>query len=135
MHSLNTIKEQNKSNAKKLIDLTLKNGGSSFNCDLEVINFKKGFAVSTWEISQTSNLESLEKKLNRFPSGKRFNWRRSCNEGQFYGLWIDDNRVFHLDRCDLISDYYQAVQLGKDNAQKAIYDFKNEIEINLEGGK
>ena len=138
MHSLNTIKQQNKSNAKKLIDLTIKNGGVSFNNELEAINYENGFAVGTWDILKTTNLEALEKELNRIMNGEGTNLYRNSKlntkNGLFYGLWIDENKVAHLDECVLIGEYYQAVQYGKDKDQKAIYDFKNGIEINLKGG-
>ena len=132
MHSLNTIKEQNKSNAKKLIDLTIKNGGASFNNELEAINYENGFAVGTWDILKTTNLEALEKELNSILNQQT---KLNTKNGLFFGLWIDKDKVAHLDQCVLIGEYYQAVQYGKDKDQKSIYDFKNEIEINLKGGK
>jgi len=63
MHSLNTIKEQNKSNAKKLIDLTIKNGGVSFNNNLEALTLKEGFAVGIKPIKEVNESFSNDKKV------------------------------------------------------------------------
>jgi hypothetical protein len=136
MHSLNTIKEQNKSNAKKLIDLTLKNGGVSFNNDLEPLALKKGFAVGIEEIFFGGNLKELERILNTL---EPFNAHCIDDEGKdykcFFGLWVDSKGIFYLDKSINILDYQTAVNYGKHFKQQAIYDFKNEIEIKLKGGK
>tara|TARA_R110002020_G_scaffold405367_1_gene615356 strand:- start:160 stop:645 length:486 start_codon:yes stop_codon:yes gene_type:complete len=161
MHSLNTIKEQNKSNAKKLIDLTLKNGGVSFNNDLEPLTLKEGFAVGIKEIlcansnqegtkynhescsdgckiehvPSVPTLENLEKTLNTLdPFNAHCIDEMGKGYNAFYGLWVESG-WFYLDGCIQILDYQTAVNYGKHFKQQAIYDFKNEIEINLEGGK
>tara|TARA_R110000751_G_scaffold227417_1_gene329301 strand:- start:49 stop:465 length:417 start_codon:yes stop_codon:yes gene_type:complete len=138
MHSLNTIQEQNKSNAKKLIDLTIKNGGASFNNDLKSLTFKQGFAVGTKEVLQGNNFEELERILNKLePYKATFTDASQGNviTNGFYGLWIDAKGIFYLDKSINILDYQTAVNYGKKFEQISIYDFKNEIEINLEGGK
>jgi hypothetical protein len=133
MHSLNTIKQQNKSNAKKLIDLTIKNGGVSFNSNLEELNYKEGFAVGIYNRINlvTINRKELEIQLNKISKDIEF---RLDRVDEFFGLWVN-NGIFYLDRTFLEHNYNKAVYLGQFNKQKAIYDFKNKIEINLEGGK
>ena len=146
MHSLNTIKEQNKSNAKKLIDLTIKNGGVSFNNNLEELPFKTGFAVAYEEVNRFKNsvyadgLE-LEKTLNKLPDLKgNFSDVNQEPTALFYGLWSDSHtingsvydEIFILDKVALILDYQTAVEVGIQNYQTAIYDFKNKIGIILE---
>jgi hypothetical protein len=139
MHSLNTIKQQNKSNAKKLIDLTLKNGGVSFNNNLQELPFKTGFAVAHEEVDRfttslsTGDLE-LEKALNKLPA---------LNPDEFYGLCLENHTIqgeiydsyYILDKVRLIMNYDSAVRYGRKYGQKSIYDFKHGIEIKLEGGK
>ena len=148
MHSLNTIKEQNKSNAKKLIDLTIKNGGVSFNNNLEPLPFKEGFAVAHEEVSKVKNSLSaegleLEKALNKLPDLKgNFSDVNQKPTDLFYGLWLENHTIqgeiydsyYILDKVCLIMDYDSAVKYGKIWEQKSIYDFKHGIEINLEGG-
>jgi hypothetical protein len=137
MHSLNTIKEQNKSNAKKLIDLTIKNGGVSFNNNLEPLALKEGFAVGIEEVFFGDNLEELERTLNKLESYKATftdaSQGNTITKG-FYGIWVDSKGIFYLDKSINILDYQTAVNYGKKFEQISIYDFKNEIEINLEGG-
>jgi len=141
MHSLNTIIEQNKSNAKKLIDLTLKNGGVSFNNDLEPLTLKEGFAVGIKPMKEVyENFSNDEKDIESILNTlEPFNAHCIDEMGKgykaFYGLWVSELGVFYLDGCIQILDYQTAVNYGKHFNQKAIYDFKNEIEINLEGGK
>jgi hypothetical protein len=141
MHSLNTIKEQNKSNAKKLIDLTIKNGGVSFNNNLVRLTLKEGFAVGIKPIKEVNESFSNDKKviekiLNTLEPFKASYIDEKGKEYKcFYGLWVSELGVFYLDGCIQILDYQTAVNYGKHFEQKAIYDFKNEIEINLEGGK
>lgn len=149
MHSLNTIQEQNKSNAKKLIDLTIKNGGVSFNNNLQELPFKTGFAVAYEEVNRfkksvyVEGLE-LEKTLNKLPDlniDKSESWKRIF--GEFYGLWLENHTIqgevydsyYILDKVRLVFNYETAVRYGREYGQKSIYDFKNKIEINLEGGK
>ena len=134
MHSLNTIKEQNKSNAQKLIDLTIKNGGVSFNSNLEELPFKKGFAVAYEEVNRfkksvyVEGLE-LEKTLNKLPF-LNGNFTEANNEPTdlFYGLWFDSytingsvyDELFILDKVCLIDDYQTAVEFGLKNYQTSI---------------
>lgn len=145
MHSLNTIKQQNKSNAKKLIDLTLKNGGVSFNNDLEPLALKEGFAVGIKPIKEVyENFSNDEKDIESILNTlEPFNAHCTDEMGTyniqgynaFYGLWVSELGVFYLDGCIQILDYQTAVNYGKHFKQQAIYDFKNEIEIKLKGGK
>lgn len=149
MHSLNTIKQQNKSNAKKLIDLTIKNGGVSFNNNLKELPFKTGFAVAHEEVSRfkksvyTEGLE-LEEALNKLPDLKgNFSDVNQKPTDLFYGLWLENHTIqgeiydsyYILDKVCLIMDYDSAVRCGREWEQKSIYDFKHGIEIKLEGGK
>ena len=148
MHSLNTIKQQNKSNALKLIDLTIKNGGVSFNNKLSELPFKEGFAVAFEEVNRfkksvyADGLE-LEKTLNKLPVlNGNFTDVNQKPTNLFYGLWFDSytingsvyDEIFILDKVCLIHDYQTAVEFGIKKYQTSIYDFKNKIEIKLEGG-
>ena len=140
MHSLNTIKQQNKSNALKLIDLTIKNGGVSFNNNLEALTLKEGFAVGIKPIKEVNESFSNDKKVIEKILNTLEPFKANCIDEKgkeyncFYGLWVSELGVFYLDGCVQILDYQTAVNYGKHFEQIAIYDFKNEIEINLKGG-
>ena len=134
MHSLKTIKEQNKSNAKKLIDLTIKNGGVSFNNELLPIEFSDGFIVSILRVIKTVDYQELEKKINHLKHNA-YMLRFQGFNSEFYGIYQDNYSQFHLDRNILLKDYQEAFNLGLRRKQLSIWDCKNGIEIKLKGGE
>ena len=115
MHSLNTIIEQNKSKARKLIDLTLKNGGVSFNHGLNPLKINKGFTVSIENNLTTDNLLEVEKALNRLSQ------KRVCHVGCFFGLWIRD-KLIYLDSNINLPNKELALEIANDRKEIAIYD-------------
>lgn len=47
-----------------------------------------------------------------------------------FGFWIDENKVY-LDISNVYDSFHEAVVLGKENNQKAIYDLLKNEEIRL----
>ena len=119
MHSLEEIKTINRSKAKKLIDETIKNGGVSFDSNLNKLVFNDGYTVSISSALKTKNKTELEAALNRL---EKIN--------SFYGLWIDDE-IFYLDMNINVSNKTLALELGKEFNQIAIWSEREERVILL----
>jgi len=120
MHDLSTIIEKNKSKARKLIDLTLNNGGVSFNHGLNPLKINKGFTVSIKSIIETKDIQEIEKQLNKLPY---FN-------GYFYGLWLNKG-IYYLDINTNINDRKEAIETGKLHKQISIFDEANKTEVKI----
>ena len=50
---------------------------------------------------------------------------------KYVGLWTDKKGVKNIDPVRVIYDLEVAKQIGRDNNQKCIWDFKNGVEIPL----
>ena len=114
MHGLQTIKAMNRSKAKKLIDKTIKNGGVSFNSNLNRLVLNDGYTVSIVTLIKTKDKTKLETALNRL---EKIN--------SFFGLWLDKG-VFHLDINVNVSSKSLAFELGKEFNQIAIWSEREE---------
>ena len=104
------------------------------------LTLKEGFAVGIKPIKEVNESFSNDKKVIEKILNTLEPFKANCIDEKgkeyncFYGLWVSELGVFYLDGCVQILDYQTAVNYGKHFEQIAIYDFKNEIEINLKGG-
>jgi hypothetical protein len=79
------------------------------------LNATTGYWVGIEEIDLSNILDSVE-------------------VGEFVGFWTDpENGKVWIDRVLHFTDLTMAIEAGKLNEQKAIYDIANETEIYLEG--
>lgn len=120
MHGLQTIIEQNKSKAVKLIDLTKLNGGVTFDGELNIVTPSNGYTVSIANIS-TSTGKNIESQLNDLKSKGLFG---------VFGLWIDGSR-WYFDENLIVEHKETALKIARKFDQLAIWDNANNKEIRL----
>lgn len=115
-------------NLKNIIKEGLKNGGFTIDSFYQSIKAKNGYMVSLANSEQTfdinTDLNILEKAITEYQA-------KIANKRNYYiGLWVDDNLIY-LDISKHYTSKNQAVKVGIDNEQLAIYDIKNQSSIYL----
>ena len=50
---------------------------------------------------------------------------------QVIGAWVNDDNYAYIEVSDIVFDREQAIALGKERGEEAIWDFKNNCEIKL----
>lgn len=109
---------------KEIIKHIKVNGGGTFTSTLDSANLTSGFMVSYEQYEQVVSLEtahtteikgiaSIAKSLNAY-----------------VGTWLNDGKIY-LDISTHVKNLNDAITLGKQNNQLAIYDIKNDTVINL----
>ena len=53
------------------------------------------------------------------------------NYQQVIGAWVNDDNYVYIEVSDIVFDREEAIALGKKRGEEAIWDFKNNCEINL----
>jgi hypothetical protein len=127
----------------KIMQETAKNGGLSIkqflpNGNIEKHNFNYGYVVSVkpFELkTKTLDYETLNNHFKRFDNqfndiGLSFFDYLNLQQYNFIGVWRYRG-YYYVDVNALIVDYKQALSLGLENKQKAIYDCKNNKTIKL----
>ena len=56
------------------------------------------------------------------------------NYQQVIGAWVNDDDYAFIEVSDIVFDREQAIALGKERGEEAIWDFKNNCEIKLTSG-
>lgn len=103
-----------------MINTILNNGGATLNKDLTQAKLAGGYMVSlkgSEEIHPSLTLKALRDYSRRVSIG-------------FLGVWIDKGKVY-LDNSINIDNLEEAIKLGKENDQLAIYDIVNDAVIEL----
>lgn len=111
---------------KKIIEI-IENKGATLDKDYKSINKKVGFMVSLYgeEIkTDIKNIEEIKKEIEK----KKEKIKNIDNV--YIGLWVD-NDIMYIDLSIHIIDYMEALEVGRDNKQLAIYDLKNNNSIYL----
>ena len=104
---------------KKLINEIIKNGGATLTSTLEDAELKNGYMVSEVGAEKTFRLdevEEIEKTLIEYAE------KISANE--YVGAWVDDNKLY-IDISRHYKSKKQALRVGADNKQLAIFDIAN----------
>lgn len=104
---------------KKLIDEIIKNGGATLTSTLENAELKNGFMVSEVGAEKTfelTDIEGIEKTL--------IEYAEKISANQFVGAWVDDNKLY-IDISRHYKSKKQALRVGADNKQLAIFDIAN----------
>ena len=105
----------------------IKNEGATLDCNLNDFKSDRGFMVSIkgQEVKIDKNdIEEIKKEVEKkreFIKDKR---------GLYVGLWIEDD-VLYIDVSIHIIDYVKALEVARNNDQKAIYDLKKNDSIYL----
>ena len=53
------------------------------------------------------------------------------NYQQVIGAWVNDDNYVYIEVSDIVFDREEAIALGKERGEEAIWDFKNNCEIKL----
>lgn len=113
------------------IEVNSGESGATFNFDGQKVNFEKGYMVSRKSPSLILSYSQFE-KLTLDSLGellKKLYFKAS--KFDYLGYWFDDQKIY-IDLSINIENKSQAIQFGLANDQKAIWDCKNEITINLQ---
>ena len=108
---------------KKLIEKIIKNGGATLTSTLEDADLKNGYMVSEVGAERVFGLdevEEIEKTL--------IEYAEKITTNQFVGAWMDDDKLY-IDISRHYKSKKQALRVGADNKQLAIYDIANEESI------
>jgi len=100
---------------KKIMEETFKNGGCT-----PIIQGR--YVVGLEEDGEVFNMEhksSIQKCIARF-----------INNGITVGTWLHDKKIY-IDKNIQLNDLEEAIQIGRENHQLAIYDCKENKEILL----
>lgn len=106
-------------------------GGATLNKNGEDFVSNKGFMVSIkgQEVKVDKNdIQGIKKEIEKkreFIKDKK---------GLYIGLWLDSDIMF-IDVSIHILDYNEALEVARDNDQKAIFDLKNKTSIYLNYSK
>ena len=113
-------------NNKKIMEI-IKNEGATLDCNYNSFNSNIGYMVSLkgQEVKVNKNdIENIKKEIEKkreFIKDKK---------GLYVGLWVDSDIMF-IDISIHIIDYMEALEIARNNDQKAIFDLKNKDSIYL----
>ena len=102
----------------------IKNGGS-IDKQYKQITEKSGFMVSKYGYEKTFNnndIESIKQCI--------IEYQKIINKNEYIGIWKNNDLVY-IDISKHYNDKKQALQVGKNNKQLAIYDLKNNCSIDI----
>ena len=111
---------------KKIMEI-IKNEGATLDYNLKDFNSNVGFMVSIkgQEIKvNKNNIQGIKKEIEKkreFIKNKK---------GLYVGLWVD-NDIMYIDVSIHIINYLEALEVGRNNNQLAIYDLKHKNSIYL----
>ena len=98
---------------KNIIEYTIKNGGCSFNSNLDILEDLKGYTISIqkYEYKTTiKNIDEIEKNiLKKMEIVKN-------RKNYIIGTWIDDG-ILYIDINKIEKNYTRAVEFGKSQKQ------------------
>ena len=111
---------------KRIIEI-IENEGATLDKDYNDFKSENGFMVSLkgQEVQVNKNdIENIKKEIEKkrdFIKDKK---------GLFIGLWLEDD-IMYIDVSIHIINYLRALEVARNNEQKAIYDLKNSDSIYL----
>lgn len=105
--------------------LKLINNGGSINADLKESTEKSGFFVSLFGYEKTfrcNDIEGIKETIKEY--------QKIIKKNEYIGIW-NNNGVVYVDISKHYKDKKQALQVGKNNKQLAIWDVKNNCNIDI----
>lgn len=112
---------------KNIIDYTQKNGGCSFNSNLEILEDLKGYTISIQKFEYKTDIQkyneiekNILKKMEIVKNKKNY----------IIGTWID-NGILYIDINKIEMNYTRACDFGRSQKQIAIFDNVNKKSIYL----
>lgn len=110
---------------KKLIKKILENGGATLDAKLEDADLTKGYMVSevgAEKVFGLDDVEGIEKTLKEYAE--------KITSNEYVGAWVDDNKLY-IDISKHYKSKKQALKVGAENKQLAIYDIASAESIYL----
>lgn len=100
-------------------------GGATLNKHGEDFIANEGFMVSLFGAEfKTTDEEIAKNKIEEYIE------KIKTEEGLFVGVWLDEGEVY-VDLSIHILDYNEALEVARNNKQKALFDLKNKTSIYL----
>ena len=100
-------------------------GGATLNKYGKDFVSNNGFMVSVFGAEfKTTDEEKAKSKIEEYIE------KIQTQEGLFVGVWVDEGEVY-VDLSIHILDYNEALEVARNNKQKAIFDLKNKTSIYL----
>ena len=123
-----TTEESKKGNLNDFIDLTKKEGGCTFNLNTSEINPERGYAVAM--ANRELVIDNLTPEILK--GYIEFNIDKLADVDYFIGSWASDGKVY-LDTVNIVNNLEDAIIIGMNNDQLAIFDLSLGKEIKLPG--
>lgn len=101
------------------------NNGGSLDKQYKQITEKSGFMVSKYGYEKTFQTEDIEEIKQAI-----LQYNKILCKNEYIGIWKNNNIVY-IDISKHYNDKKQALQVGKNNKQLAIYDLKNNCSIDI----
>lgn len=111
----------------KIINEAIKNGGATLTATLDNASLKYNYMVSLYGHEATFKVDDMEGLKEGL---KAYQKKASGKKDLYIGLWVNDGLVY-LDLSINICKKRDALRIGKQNKQKAIYDVKNNKDIKI----
>ena len=102
----------------------IKNGGS-IDTEYNSIKETSGFMVSKYGYEKTFKNDDIEGIKNTIKE-----YQKIICKNEYIGIW-NNNGVVYVDISKHYNSKKQALQVGKNNKQLAIYDLKNNCDIDI----
>ncbi len=116
-------------NLQKLYLNILNEGGSTYDTKNDMF-ISNGYAVSIHkEYEEVVNIDDFTTLTILKYYEKNYKVFKN-DPNAYFGFWIDGNKVY-LDISNVYFDFNEAVALGKENKQLAIYDLSKNEDIRL----
>lgn len=109
-------------NIKEIIDEIKNNGGLTLAADYKKANNKSGFYVSKLGYERIISFNTLADNLKEYKS--------KLQKNEYVGLWLN-NGMLYIDITKHYKNKKEAIKIGIKNKQLAIYDIKNNCDIEL----
>jgi len=111
--------------------------GNGFSVDKDLNGYnptREAYAVG----GATESVECVDNNLLSFNTFRyamelkiEFMKRQPDTTMQVIGAWVNDEDYAYIEVSDIVFDREQAIALGKERGEEAIWDFKNDCEIKL----
>ena len=111
--------------------------GNGFSVDKDLNGYnptREAYAVG----GATDSVEMVDNNLlsyNNFEKIMKLNIefmeRQPDTTMQVIGAWVNDDNYAYIEVSDIVFDREEAIALGKERGEEAIWDFKNNCEIKL----
>lgn len=117
------------------LNLLKQNGGFSINMNMECVSPQNGYAVSLTDNKVILENDDYNDNFKIKSAIKDiWNFLRLLNipdkSKLIIGGWVD-NGIVYIDASMYVDNMFEAFTIGKIFRQKAIYDFKNEISLQI----